>query len=303
MRNRRGISRSVKNNIFAYLMLLPDIAGIAVFIFVPILIALYVSFHEWNALEPMRFIGLANYKRMLSDSDWWRSIRTTLVYAAVFVPILFCVSLGLAVLINSIRGKAQEIFRTLFFMPYAVSTVVAALIWRFMLDPQRGFFNQALRFFNIEPQGFLGSPYQALFCISAISIWMLCGYYAVIFLAAIKDIPKSYFEAARLDGAGSIQIFFRITFPLLREVSTFVLVVTTIASFQVFDLVKILTNGGPAKGTLVSVFYIYQNAFDFTRLGYSSALAFVLFVIILVLSLLQLRIARGNSNEDSVAVD
>ena len=290
MKNKSFLSRKVKNNIFAYLMLLPDMLGIALFIFIPILIALYVSFHEWNALEPMRFVGLDNYKTMLQDTDWQKSLLITVCYTALFVPLLYCVSLGLALLIQSIKGKVQHIFRTVLFLPYSVSTVVAALIWRFMLDPRNGFFNQILRFFHIPIQGFLGNTKQALLCIAVISVWMLCGYYAIIFLAGIKDIPKSYYEAACLDGADELQTFFYITFPLLKEVSVFVIVVTTISSFQVFDLVKILTNGGPAQSTTVSVFYIYQNAFDFTKLGYSSAMAFVLFVLIMLFSLIQLRL-------------
>ena len=290
-------SKKVKDNLFAYFMLAPDVIGLAIFIFLPILIALYVSFHNWNVLEPMSFVGLDNYKALLKDSQWWHSVWTTVLYTLMFVPMVFCVSLLLAVFINSIPGKAQEFFRTLYFIPYAISTVVASLIWRFMMDPQRGFINDILTMVGLPAQDFLGSPKQSLLCIAVISAWMLIGYYAIIFLAALKDIPVSYYEAARLDGANFIQIFKSITFPLLREVNTFVLVVTTIASFQVFDQIKILTNGGPAGATTVSVYYIYENAFDYMKVGYSSALAFVLFLIIFILSLFQLRLSKGNSDE------
>ncbi len=293
--NRR--KRKIKENLFAYCMLAPDVIGLAVFIFLPVLIALYVSFHNWNVLEPMTFAGIENYKTLLTDKQWWHSVWTTILYTLMFVPIVFCISLLLAVFVNSIPGKAQEFFRTVYFIPYAISTVVASLIWRFMMDPQRGYINSFLQIFGIPAQDFLGSTQQSLFCIAIISAWMLIGYYTIIFLAALKDIPVSYYEAAHLDGANSLQIFKRITLPLIKEVSTFVLIVTTIASFQVFDQIKILTNGGPADSTTVSVYYIYQNAFDYLKVGYSSALAFVLFLIIFVLSLLQLRLTKGNADE------
>lgn len=290
-------NKKVKENLFAYLMLAPDIIGLAVFIFLPVLIAFYVSLHEWNALEAMKFIGIKNYVTLMHDGQWWHSVRITVVYTLMFVPMVYCFSLLIAVFINSIPGKMQEFFRTIYFVPYAVSTVVAALMWMFMFDEQRGYVNAFLRIFRIPSQSWLGNPNQALFCIAFISCWMVIGYYSIIFLAALKDIPISYYEAAKLDGANAVQIFKSITFPMLREVSTFILVVTTIASFQVFDQIKIMTNGGPAEATNVSVFYIYTNSFEYMKLGYSSALAFVLFVIIFVFSMLQLKITKGNSDE------
>lgn len=289
--------RRMQENLFAYLMLAPDLIGLAVFMFLPILVAFYVSLHDWNALEPMKYVGLKNYKAMFSDIQWWLSLKTTLIYSLMFVPMVYCFSLALAVFVNSIPGKLQEIFRTVYFIPYAISTVIAAVVWLFMFNEKGGIVNTVLNKMGIKSQTFLGNPKQALFCIALISAWMLVGYYAIIFIAALKDIPKSYYEAAKLDGANALQIFKSITLPLLQEVSTFVLVVTTIASFQVFDQVKILTNGGPANATNVSVFYIYKQSFEYMKLGYSSSLAFVLFIIIFSLSLLQLKLMKGNSHD------
>ena len=144
----------------------------------------------------------------------------------------------------------------------------------------------------------MGNPNLALLCIAITSAWMVIGYYAVLFLAALKDIPASYYEAARIDGANTFTIFKNITLPLLKEISTFILIVTTIASFQVFDQIKVMTNGGPADATNVSVFYIFRQCFEFMKLGYASALAFVLFLIILILSLLQLKLMNGNKATD-----
>ena len=291
------VNKKVKENIFAYAMLAPDIIGLAIFIFLPILIALFVSFNDWNALEPMKFAGLQNYKEALADIEWWNSIKTTIIYTLMYVPMVYCISLLIALFINSIPGKAQEFFRTMYFVPYAISTVVAAMIWKFMFDPQRGFINDILWIFGIEPQSFLGDPQQALFCIAFISAWLVIGYYSIIFLTALKDIPVSYYEAAKLDGANTFRTFTSITFPLLKEVNAFVLVITTIASFQVFDVIKILTNGGPANATNVSVFYIYRNSFDYMKLGYSSALAFLLFIIIFVFSFMLLKMTKGHSDD------
>jgi multiple sugar transport system permease protein len=296
MQQRTKGFRSLKRqtNLAAYAMLAPDLIGLAVFIFLPILMALYVSLHDWDAFSPMQYVGLDNYINLLSDSDWWRSLAITALYSVAFVALVFFVSLFLANYLGSLKS-AQELFRTLYFIPFAVSTVVASMIWLFMYNDKTGFINAALRFLGIPPQRFLADPKQALLCIALTTAWMNIGYYTIIFLAAMKDIPRSYYEAAMLDGANWWSVFRRITFPLLREVSAFVLVVTTIASFQVFDQVKIMTNGGPANATNVTVFYIYRQAFEFIKLGYSSSLAFVLFIVIFSISIFQLRLTRSDT--------
>ena len=293
MKNRR-----VKENLFAYLMLAPDIIGLAIFIFIPILIALYVSLHKWDIVSPMEFIGLKNYVTIMSDSKWWNSVIITIIYTFMFVPMVYCLSLLIAVFLNSIPGKKMQGFlRTVYFVPFTVSTIVLAIIWLFMLDPRRGLVNEFLHIFGISAQSFLGDPKQALFCIAFITAWTLIGYYSIIFLAVLKDIPVIYYEAAKVDGANAFQLFKSITFPMLKEVNVFILVVTTIASFQVFDQVKVMTSGGPAGATNVATFYIYINAFDYLKLGYSSALAFVLFVIMFVFSMLLLKITGGGARE------
>lgn len=290
-------NKRVKETILAYLMMAPDIIGLLFFVFIPVLIAFYISLHDWNALQPMKFAGLKNYINLMSDSEWWGSLKTTFIYSLMFVPMLFIGSLLLAVFVNSIPGKSQEYFRTAYFIPYSVSTVVAAVMWLFMFDQQKGFINHFFLLLGLSKQKFLGDSKEALICIAIISAWMQIGYYTIIFLAAIKDIPRSYYEAAELDGANAFSVFYKITFPLIREVSSFVLIVTTVYSFQIFDQVKILTRGGPGRATEVSVYYIYTQCFEFMKLGYSSALAFILFIILFVLSLIQLRVTKGNSYE------
>ena len=294
---RRPRSRHTRTTLFAYAMLAPDIIGLGVFIFLPIIMAFYVSLHSWDALSTMRFIGFKNYITLISDSGWWRSLRITLVYTFMYVVMVFWFSLLLAMFLNSLK-RGQELFRTLYFIPFSVSTVVAGMMWLFLLNDKTGYINAALRLFSLPTLKFLASTREALPSIAVMTVWMNVGYYTIIFLSAIKDIPSSYYEAAKLDGAGPLAIFLHITFPLLRDISAFVLIITTVASFQVFDQIKIMTNGGPASSTGVTVFYIFRQSFEFMKLGYASALAFVLFLIIFLVSLLQLKFTKTTRQPD-----
>lgn len=274
----------------AYAMLLPDVVGLLVFVFIPIIYAFVVSLHSWNGLRAMVYTGGDNYHHLLNDLVFWRSLLTTVRYAVLYVPAVFVISFALAVLVNGIRGRTQQVFRTLLFVPFAISTVVAALAWSFIYDPMRGYLNGFLGLFRIHAQPFLGSMDQALPSVAIVGIWLVIGYYMVIFLAAIKDIPQTYFEAADIDGASSWQKLVYITFPSVRDTSLFVAIVTTIGSFQVFDQIQVMTRGGPAAATNVTVYYIFRQAFEISELGYASATAFILFIIIMTLTLVQLRV-------------
>ncbi len=286
-----------RNDLIAYAMLAPDLIGLFVFIFVPIVLALYISFFSWNALSPMQFVGLRNYFTVFRDREWWLSVGRTLQYTAFFVSFVYVGALSIALLITSLPGRVRSFFRTAVFVPFSVSLVVAGIIWMFILEEQRGFANSILRAVGIPAQNYLSNPNTALLWIAVVSSWLLVGYYTIIFVAGIGDIPRSYYEAAEIDGARPWTVFFRITLPQLRHVSVFVLVMTTIASFQVFDQIKVMTNGGPASATTVSVFYIYRQAFEYIDLGYSSALAFVLFVMVFGGSLLQLSVFAPKEND------
>ncbi|MEA4897984.1 carbohydrate ABC transporter permease [Bacillota bacterium Meth-B3] len=297
-KTRKLRSQKAQRALFAYLMLAPDVIGLLVFLFLPVVLSVYTSFHSWNALNPkMTFVAFQNYLNLLRDKVFWDSLVKTLLYTLMFVPMIFCASLLLALFVDSLPKRAEGFFRTVYFVPFAISTVVASLMWLFMFDPQRGIINDVLRALGLPPQSFLGNPKQALFCIAFISVWSLVGYYSIIFLAALKDVPRSYYESARLDGANAFVLFRSITFPLLREVNTFVLLVTTIASFQVFDLIKIMTNGGPANATNVTVFHIYTNAFQYSQLGYAAAMAVVLFTLIFAVSAFQLKFLQKGEGE------
>lgn len=274
----------------AYGFLLPNLLGLTVFVFVPMVYAFYVSLHEWNALSPKVFIGFDNYVQLTSDHEWWNSVYRTFIFTLIYVPALYILALFFAVIVNSLTPRVQSLTRTMFLLPFAITSVISAVIWMFLYNPRDGFINQFLNLFGIPNQQFLGSTSQALFSIIVVIIWINLGYNMVIFMASLKEIPKDYYEAAQIDGATSWKAFRYITFPLLKETSIFILVVTTIGSFTVFDQIMVMTKGGPASSTEVSVLYIYKQAFEFLNMGYASALAVALFLIIFVLSLAQMRL-------------
>lgn len=287
----KRISARTRNEWFtAYGFLLPNIIGLFIFVFLPILYALYVSLHDWNALNPKVFSGLDNYRKLLHDKEWWSSIKITLLFSVIYVPLLYFLSLLSAVLMNALRGWSQGVTRTLFLLPFAITSVISAIIGMFMLDPRSGIINSLLGLVGIGPQQFLGSTSQAMFSVIGVILWINIGYNMIIFLSAIKEIPRDYYEAAEIDGATGWKSFRYLTLPLLSETSTFILIVTTIGSFQALDQILVMTQGGPANSTEVSVLYIYKQGFQFLNMGYASALAFALFLIIFCLSLFQLKL-------------
>ncbi|MDQ0920719.1 carbohydrate ABC transporter permease [Paenibacillus sp. V4I5] len=289
MTPRRSNARMIQEWVTAYSFLLPNILGLMIFVFIPILYAFYVSLHDWNALSPKVYVGFQNYVTLISDEQWWHSVTRTLLFSVVYVPLLFCLALLSALLVNGLRGKSVGVVRTMFLLPFAVTSVISAIIVMFLLDPRNGLANQLLSLVGIGKQQFLGSPTQAIYCVILTLLWINIGYNMTIFLSAIKEIPIDYFEAAHIDGATRFQSFRYITFPLLRETNTFILIVTTIASFQIFDHIIVMTKGGPMNSTEVSVLYIFKEAFQMLNMGYSSALAFVLFLIVFAFSMIQLK--------------
>jgi multiple sugar transport system permease protein len=290
-----GMKKKRKETLTAYAFLLPNLLGLTIFVFVPIVYAFYVSLHDWNALSPKVFIGFDNYVKMSTDQDWWNSVYKTLIFSVIYVPLLFGLSLFFAVVLNGLKQKVQSFTRTMFLLPFAITSVISAIIWMFLYDPRNGFINQVLNLLGLPTQQFLGSTSQSMISIIVVILWINIGYNMIIFLSAIKEIPTDYYEAASIDGATGWRAFKSITLPLLKETSVFILVVTTIGSFQVFDQIMVMTKGGPANSTMVSVLYIYKQAFEFLNMGYASALAVVLFLIIFVISLFQLKLYSKKS--------
>jgi multiple sugar transport system permease protein len=288
-------TRSRKEALAAWLFILPDCIGLLVFVAIPMVLALSLGFFSVNGFGAYKFVGLANYNRMLRDPLFIKSLGVTIVYVICLVPGLYISGLGLALLVRQ-RIPLIGLWRSLFFMPYVVSLVVVALIWKVILIEKIGFINRMLELVGLSGRAWLGDPKLALGAVLAVTIWFLMGYYMVIFLSGLQEIPREYYEAARIDGASSWNMFTHITLPLLQPTSFFVLLVSTVSAVsgsQAFDLIYVMTNGGPANSTSLAVFYIYQQAFKFNNYGYAAAMASVVVVVLLLLTVLLFALTRG----------
>jgi multiple sugar transport system permease protein len=278
-------SRRRKETVAAYLFLAPDAIGLLLFVGIPMVLAFAVAMYQVDGFGGYTFVGLQNYRTMVDDPQFWASLRVTGIYVITLVPIVFVVSLGLALLVRD-HFKGVGWVRSAFFMPYVISLVVVGLIWQFLLVDKRGVASRMLEPLGLGDVSFLGSPRLALGTYVVVSVWFLMGYLMLVFLAGLKDIPRELEDAANIDGAGRWQRFRYVTWPLLRPTSFFVLIHTTVGAvtgLQAFDLVFVLTKGGPANATSTVVFYIYQQAFTFNNLGYASALT-TLVVLLLVIA-------------------
>jgi len=264
-----------------------------VFVFTPLVFAFYLAFHRWDIIVPQKpFVGLDNFIEMVGDRFFWNALKNTLLYS-VNVPIGMAISLLVAVMMNQ-KLRGVNLLRTLYFLPSVSSFVAIALVWEWLYHPQFGLANFLLGIFGIPPQPWLSSPQTALMSVMMMSIWMGIGYQMVIFLAGLQGIPDTLYEAAVIDGANPWQRFWRITLPLLKPTTFFVLVTSLIGSFQVFTSIYVLTSGGPMRSTDVVVYHIYQSAWENLRMGYAAAMSWLLFVIILIATWIQFKlIGRG----------
>jgi multiple sugar transport system permease protein len=296
---RGGLSRQQKEWISALLFLAPDFIGTVIFLVVPMLIALSLGFFEVDGFGNFTFVGWDNYLQMFSDPQFLVSLRVTLIYIVVFVPGLFIISLLLALLVKQ-KLPFIGVFRSLFFLPNVVSLVVVGFIWKFMLTDQIGVVNQMLQSLGLPGYSWLGDPRLTLGTILVISIWFSMGYYMIIFLAGLQEIPGEYYEAARLDGATGWNGFWYITWPLLKPTSFFVLLVTLVSAVsgsQGFDLIYIMTKGGPAETTSLGIFYIYQQAFQFGHYGYAAAMASFMVLILFIATAIMFVLTKGGRFE------
>jgi len=295
--SRRGFSLSNRTRewIAGYLFVTPDALGLLVFVAGPMLLSLSLGFFSVSGFGEYAFVGLDNYRRMLGDPLFWRSLRVTLLYVVLLVPALYVTGLGLALLVQR-NSRFSGFVRTMLFVPQTVSLVVVALVWQVLLVDKIGLLNQLFAWLGLGSYSWLGDPRFALYAVVFISVWFLMGFYMLIFLGGLQDIPKEYYEAARIDGAGPIQSFRLITLPLLRPTSFFVLLVSTVTAVcgsQTFDLIYVMTRGGPANTTSLAIFYIYQQAFLFNEYGYAAAMASVFVVLLMGLTVLMFMLTRG----------
>jgi multiple sugar transport system permease protein len=285
-RTLRGQERLV-----GYGFLLPDVIGLTIFVGLPIVGAFWISFHNWSLLGDATWTGFSNYRTAKDDPAFRDALKITAIYTFSFVPLLYVCSLGLALLVNQ-KLRFTGLFRMAYFLPFMFSLAISSVVWTLLLDERTGPFNVVLGWVGIPAQAWLGSERLALASVVAVTLWQSVGFGMIIFLAGLQDIPRSYYEAALVDGAGTWRRFTTITMPLLKPTTAFVLVISFIGALQVFDPIYIMTQGGPANSTTTAVFYIYQQGFKFLQFGYASALSVILFAIILVFTLVQLRVFR-----------
>ena len=283
------------------LFVAPNLAAVAVFMLFPLGFSLYMSFQRWDVFRPPKFVGLKNFEELFtSDPLFLIAIRNTAVFTLGTVVPTIVISLVVAAVLNR-KVKGIGIFRTIVFLPLAISSVVMAVVWQFVFNTDNGLLNIMLGWVGIGPVPWLVEPRWAMVSLCIVSVWRSVPFATVILLAAMQGVPETVYEAARIDGAGEIRQFAFITVPLIRGAMSFVVVISIIHAFQAFDMVYVLNgaNGGPETGTYVLGIMLFQHAFSFLEFGYASALAWVMFGILLVLTVLQLRFTRRRSWEAS----
>ncbi len=283
------MSRRTKDLLVAYSFIAPNFIGYLIFTMIPVIFSLVLSFFNWNGANQVSFAGIDNYLRMTRNSTFRISLANTLYYAAGSVPLTMVCALALALLLNK-RAKGVSLFRSAFFFPYVAAIVSVSVVWNMLFHPDMGPVNSFLVGIGIQtPPRWTASVQWSMPTVILASIWRGMGYYMVIYLAALQGIPKELYEAARIDGASSWQCFRRVTLPMLTPTTFFVSIMLTISCFKVFDLIFTMTQGGPGRATNVLVMHIYQSAFVDYKFGYASAVAVILFLIVLAVTLIQFR--------------
>ena len=284
----------------AWLFLTPALLLISLFFVVPVAAALVLSFTDFDiysvgAIENARLIGFRNYARILHYPEFWKALRNTLYFALVGGPLSVLVSLGAALLVNARATRFKGFFRTVYFAPFVTTLVAVAIVWRYLYHPRYGLLNYALGFVGVAPVDWLGDPRWAMPAIILFAVWKNFGYSMLIFIAGLQSIPEELYEAAELDGAGGWSRFWNVTVPMLAPTSLFVGVITMIGYFQLFAEPYVMTQGGPLKSTLSVVLLMYEEGFRWWRMGYAASIAFILFLIMLAGTAVQLRLQKGTS--------
>jgi multiple sugar transport system permease protein len=276
----------------AYVFLSPNIIGFVIFTAFPVLIALLLSLYDYDLLLGAKFIGLANFRRLFTtDTVFQAAFRNTVVYTVISVPLAVMLGLGIA-LLTSQAMRGMSIFRAVFLLPFVTVTVALSLVWRWLYLPEIGLINHVLETLGLQGPRWLTDKNWAMWAIIIMSVWRTFGYNMVLFCAGLQAIPQHYYEAATIDGANAQQRFWHITIPLLSPTTFFVLIISVISSFQVFDQALILTNGGPGVATTTLVLHIFQVGFESFHMGYAASIAWILFIVIFVFTLIQFRVQK-----------
>jgi multiple sugar transport system permease protein len=273
----------------AILFVLPLMIPLTVYWIIPSLASLYYSLTNYSVVMPTAWVGTDNFTRMANDKLFWRSLGNTAYFTVMSIPLLIVAGLVLAIAVNA-RIRFRHFFRVVFYLPLVTSTIALSMVWLWLLDPHFGLLNVLLGVFGVPPQQWLQSTTQAMPSIVIMSVWGGVGGTMLIYLAGLQGVPETLYEAARVDGANDWQAFWFVTLPMLRPVTLYVLVTSIIGSFQIFGPIFAMTNGGPAFATTTLVHQIYVNGFRYFNMGYAAAQSWVLFVLLLGLSLVNLRL-------------
>ncbi len=279
----------MKKNFMAALFILPCFMGFVFFYMIPILAGAGFSLTDYTGLSTkgIRFIGLENYKSLFTDRYFIRSLKNNILYAVLYTPLTLITALFFATILNKVT-YGRKFFRVSFFLPYVTSMVSVAVVWRLIFNPSNGPLNTLLLHLGIsDPPKWLMSTTWAIYAVIIVSVWKNFGYYMLILIAGMQTIPDHLYEAAEIDGAGGIQKYFKITLPLLSPTLFLCVIMLLINSFQVFDLVNVMTNGGPGMATNVLVYRIFTEGFTNARMGYACAIAYFLFLVTLLITLIQ----------------
>jgi multiple sugar transport system permease protein len=291
---RRRLTLSRRRSFIAALFVLPMVVNFLVFRYVPIGLALHASLHDYSLLRGIgAFTGLDQYTKALHDNLFWQSMKVSTLFAVMKVPLQIVLSLLLALfLAREVRGMGA--MRTVIYIPVVTSIVVVAMLWAMMLNKDQGLIQSGLEAIGIPRTGFLSSRTLALPTLAVMMVWKELGFSTIIFVAGLKGIPAMFYDAAAIDGAGPIQQFFRITLPLLKPVTLFVIVTQTISSLQIFVPIFVMTHGGPFFSTNGIVYYIYQNGFQYNDMGYASAMSFLVLILLVIISGIQFKMLHSD---------
>lgn len=289
--SRRG--RDVRALPSALVFLLPAVVILGTFNVYPALYSLYLSFYKWNGYAPQRdYVGVGNYARLFGSPEFWNSLKVTLLYAGGLTLSALALGLLFAVLLN-LPIRARALYRVLYFLPVITPTVAAGVVWKYLFDPSQGAVNTLLGGVGVKGPDWLVDPAWALVAVILVGVWKRVGFNAVVYLAALQSVPRSYYEAAQIDGASAWQQLRFVTVPLLAPTTFFLVVTSLIEAFQVFDLVYVMTAGGPLGATDVFGFYLYREGFKYSQLGLASAIAYVMFALIFLATVVQYRFTKG----------
>jgi len=294
-RRKRSVWREVRKQWSAYLFLAPTLLLFAVFTVVAVGYAFWLSFHQWNILEPVKpYVGLANYSRLIADEAFGRAILNTLVYTAASVPLTMGIGLLIALLLNA-KIRARGFLRTLFYLPVVTPLVIAAIVWKWLYNGDYGLLNYYLLQLGLisEPLRWLSDPNLAMPAVVITTVWKGVGFAMVVYLAGLQAIPEDFYDAAKIDGADGFRRLKDITIPLLTPTTLFLAVISVLGALQVFTEIYIMTSGGPLRRTTTIVYHIYQTAFKNFDMGYAAAMAFGLFAMMFAFTLVQFRVMRG----------